>query len=125
MSWRDQKREVRRIVHRTMQIPAVYHGEEAIPVNIRLHTKFDAIGDDRSMGWAEMQVSRPRVIFMIEDGVEPQRGGVVFIQPGEAYFVDNVLPPDEISITAEVSRMTEQQLKRNGFPTLSPDEVAP
>lgn len=127
MSWRDQKREARRIVHDTMRIPAVYHGEEATPVNVRLHTKFAAIGDDRSMGWAEIQVTRPRVVFMLEDGVTPSRGGVVFIRPGEAYFVENVLPPDDITVTAEVTRMTTEQLRKNGFPTGLPedDEVEP
>lgn len=117
MSWRDQKREARRTVHRTMQIDAMYYGDGSpVPVRVRLHTKFDAIGDDRSMGWAEMQVTRPRVLFLVEDGIQPERGHVVYVQPGEAYQIDNTLPPDDITITAEVTRMTARQLQQAGLP---------
>lgn len=127
MSWRDQKREARRVVHETMQIQAMYHGDAGVvtPVNVRLHTKFDAIGDDRSMGWAEMQVARPRIIFMIEDGVRPKRNGIVFVQAGEAYSIDNVLPPDDITLTAEVTRMSTAQLIKAGLPTSPSDESEP
>lgn len=118
MSWREIKRDTKRIVHRTMQIPVTYvlDGSQT-PAKVRLHTKFDAIGDDRSMGWAEIQATRPRVVFLLEDGIKPSRGGIVFVQPGEAYYIENALPPDDIIMVAEVTKMTVAQLLQAGLPT--------
>lgn len=118
-NWREQKRQARRVVHETMLVEALYYitpGAEPSPVHVRIHTKFDAIGDDRSMGWAEIQSTKPRLIFMRSERT-PDRGCVVYVQPGEAYQIDNVLPPDDITITAEVTSMTKRQLEKAGLPT--------
>ena len=117
-SWRDQKREARRILHKTMEIESLYYVDGLEPINlpIRLHVKFDAIGDDRSMGWAEMQVERPRIVFLSDYGVSPKNGAVVYIQPGEAYQIDSVLPNHDITVTAEVTRMTKRQMERHNPP---------
>ena len=126
--WREQKREARRIVHDTMALDdSLYYSEAGatpVPVRVRLHTKFDAIGDDRSMGWAEIEAIRPRVIFLVDspDSVKPERGGIVFVQMGEAYEIDNTLPSDDITITAEVTRMTARQYKQAALPDDSDPE---
>jgi len=109
--WREQKREARRALHQTMQIEALYYptqGAEPETVHVRLHTKFDAIGDERSMGWAEIQSMKPRLIFLREEK-EPENGAIVWLQAGEAYRIDNTLPPDDITRTAEVTRLSYRQ----------------
>jgi len=121
--WREQKREARRIVHDVMHIPAKYYtspGASPADVRVRLHTKFTLIGDDRSMGWAEMQAVKPRLIFMRpeldEAGIELTRNAIVYLQPGEAYAIDNTLPPDDITVTAEVTLLSKKQYQDAGLP---------
>jgi hypothetical protein len=119
MSWREQKREARRIVHETMQIEAQYYssrGAAPTTVHVRLQTKFDLIGDNRSMGWAEMQAIKPRLVFMREEK-EPANGAIVWFQVGEAYRIDNTLKPDDITRTVEVTLLTPKQYAEEGLPT--------
>lgn len=124
MNWRQQKREARRTVHKVMKVAAQYYstkGATPVAIDVRVHTKFQAIGDDRSMGWPEMQEMRPTLIFMLDEldaaGIDLSRNAVVFVQPGEAYRVDNTLPPDDITVAAQVTRLTERQLVQEGLST--------
>lgn len=119
MNWREQKRSARDIVHEHMAVPCEYYaikGATAVPIRARLLLKFDALGDDRSMGWAEIQAMKPKLVFKASE-VEPVRGAVIYFQPGEAYRVDNLLPPDDQYITAEVTALTVRQLETEGLPT--------
>lgn len=119
MNWREQKRSARDIVHDHMAVPCDYYatkGAEAVRIRARLHLKFDALGDDRSMGWAEIQAMKPKLVFRASE-VDPARGAVIYFQPGEAYRVDNLLPPDDQYIIAEVSVLSTRQLEIEGLPT--------
>lgn len=122
MSWREQKREARHIVHDTMAFDMRYYKTQSstpVDVRVRLHTKFSQIGDDRSMGWAEREAIKPRLIFMkpeLPAGFTLERNAVVYVQPGEAYVLDNTLPSDDITITAEAVRMTPREYEKWGFP---------
>lgn len=95
-------------------------GAMPTPVRARLHTKFGQIGDDRSMGWAEIEAVKPRLIFMISDltamSVRIERNNIIYVDVGEAYNIDNTLPPDDITITAEVTRLSSKQYKDAGLP---------
>ena len=119
--WREQKREARRVVHDTFRFDALYYATPTaspIGVGVRLQTKFTQIGDDRSAGWAEMEAIKPRLIFLVEDltAGQPARNAVVYLQPGEAYFIDNTLPPDDITVTAEVVRVNKTEYTKMGLP---------
>lgn len=119
MNWRDQKRSAREVVHDHMAVPCSYYatkGGTAISIRARLHLKFDALGDDRSMGWAEIQAQKPKLVFKRSE-ITPARGAVVYFQPGEAYRIDNLLPPDDQYVTAEVTLLTTRQLESEGLPT--------
>lgn len=128
-AWREQKRAARRVVHDTMQIAALYYagsGATPVPVTVRLQTKFMQIGDDRSSGWAEVEAVAPRLIFMLPDlgaTVIDRNGIVLMLDPvtgattAEAYNIDNTLPPDDITMTAEVTRLTTRQFDTAGLPT--------
>lgn len=124
-SWREQKRIARRVVHDTMAIPALHYataGATAVAIRARLQTKFAQIGDDRSMGWAEREAVKPRLIFMLaqmeELGIVLNRNQIVYFQPGEAYNIDNLLPPDDITVTAEVTRLSRKQYQDAGLPAV-------
>ena len=102
-----------------MAVPCDYYatkGATAVPVRARLHLKFDALGDDRSMGWAEIQAMKPKLVFRTAE-LDPTRGAVVYFQPGEAYRIDNTLPPDDQYTIAEVTALTVRQLENEGLPT--------
>jgi hypothetical protein len=122
-AWREQKRQARRVVHNTMALDVLHYTEAGAmptPVRARLHTKFGQIGDDRSMGWAEMEAVKPRLIFMISDlaamSVQIERNNIIYVDIGEAYNIDNTLPPDDITITAEVTRLSRKQYQDAGLP---------
>ncbi|AEY69570.1 hypothetical protein AH2_00060 [Burkholderia phage vB_BceS_AH2] len=119
MNWREQKRAARQIVHDTMKVEARYYpprGAGYTTVHVRLHTKWGLIGDSRSMGWAEMEAIKPRLVFMREEQ-EPETGAVVWIAVGEAYRIDNTNPPDDIERIANVTRLTPKQYADAGLPT--------
>lgn len=106
-----------------MAIPALHYataGAAAVAIRVRLQTKFAQIGDDRSMGWAEREAVKPRLIFMLSEmtsaGIVLNRNQIVYFEPGEAYNIDNLLPPDDITVTAEVTRLSRKQYQDAGLP---------
>lgn len=124
--WREQKREARRVVHDTMAFDVLHYAEAGAtptPVRARLQTKFAQIGDDRSMGWAEIEAVKPRLIFMLDElavaGVKLDRNHIIYFQPGEAYNIDNLLPPDDITVTAETTRLSRKQYQEAGLPPVA------
>lgn len=90
-----------------MLVPALYIVGLSPPllVHIRVHTKFAALGDMKgtNFNYAERQDELPRLIFMRDEVMMPERGAVVSVELGEAYTVDHTDPPDGISITAFVT----------------------
>lgn len=115
---RDLKRQARKDLHQHMQIPALYlvpapagsssPYEAPLFVTVRLHLKFDAIGDMKGTNfhYAERHEPTPKIIFMRSEVNKPVRNAVIVIEAGEAYRVDNVLPPDDITVAAEVLRLS-------------------
>lgn len=109
--FRDIKREGRRDVHRELQVPALYiaaPGATPVGVTVRVHTKFDALGNQKGTNFhsAEMIERQPQIVFMRSEGVVPARNAIVSVEPGEAYRIGPVSPPDDITITAIVTALT-------------------
>lgn len=119
---REIKRKARMALHDAMQVAALYlletetPGEyDETPVDIRVHTQFDALGDLKGTNfqYAERVEVSPRLVFLIEQ-VTPVRGAIVSVELGEAYLVDHVQPPDDKFIIAEVTRLSA--VKAAGLP---------
>lgn len=104
-----------------MQVPAYYIPKDGVPqlVHVRIFTKFAPAGDlaGTNLSYAEIQEAEPRVLFMRDEVPMPAVGAIVSVEPGEAYCVDNVLPADDISITAEASRIRESETSSLPVPT--------
>lgn len=125
---RDIKRQARRDLHEHMLVPALYlvpaaapgTYEEPVNVTVRLHIKFDALGDMKGTNfhYAERQEVTPKIIFMRDQIDKPARHAVISVELGEAYRVDNILPPDDITVAAEVLRLSAAEAA--GLPL--PDE---
>lgn len=117
-SIRDIKRKARRDLHRKMRVPALYiagPGETPVLLHVRIHTKWDAASMDAGTGNGTM-VSRqsimPKILFMLdevaEEGARLRRKGVISVEPGEAYRLDNDEPEDDISVSWIVSALPKK-----------------
>lgn len=116
MSIRDIKRKARRDLHERAKVAAIYippvENPGEYPVNIRIHTKWDATTMDAQTLQGTM-VSRqsifPKILFMLDEleaqGVTLYRGGIISVEAGEAYRLDNAEPPDDISISYFVTQL--------------------
>lgn len=108
-SFRDIKRDARRVVHENMRVPALYIADPTkphltVPCMVRVHTRFGALGGMAGTNFhaAERHEALPQIIFWRDELPTPVRGALVSVEPGEAYRVDHVMPPDDQTITATV-----------------------
>lgn len=120
-SFRDHKRRARRQLHQRMNVPALFLmapdtlPEDAIPVTIRLHTKWDALGDQKgtSLNSAEMESLVPKAILMLDQlpfGVRDlPRTAILSVEIGEAYRIDHAEEPDDISVTVHIVRLSAEK----------------
>jgi hypothetical protein len=105
VGFRDIKREARRDLHRELEVPALYiatSGDTPVPVTIRIHSKWDALGDQKgtSFNSAERAERLPSIIFMRDQVPAPRRNAIVSVERGEAYQLGYTQPPDDLTITA-------------------------
>ena len=104
---RDIKRKARRDLHATMRVPAYYlapNSSDPVLLHIRIHSKWGATTMDtptNSGTLVERQSVFPKILFMLDEleaqGVSLVRKGIVSVEPGEAYRLDNSEPVDDIS----------------------------
>lgn len=109
MSFRAIKRKARRVLHQKMRVPAFYIVPgtlDQVPCYVRVHSEHKALGGVRgtSFAYAEREETSIEIIFMLNQ-VLPKRGGIVSVEPGEAYCIDHQETPDDITITARVTRL--------------------
>jgi len=112
--FRAIKRQARRQLHDMLSDPVWYFpAPDADPVatTVRVHLAFEVLGDLAGGGWAERQEVSPRIVFLLAD-VDPQRGGIVVTEDLGAYRVDNDLPADDLTVSAEVVRLTPGQVEQ-------------
>lgn len=110
-SFYEMKRRARRQLHDAMSVPAFYFADPKdktswVLVSVRVHYKFDPLGDMKgtNLEYAERQEVIPRLIFDNNE-ITPRNPAVVSVRHNEAYQVDNTLPPDDFTTTAEAPRM--------------------
>ena len=117
VSFRDIKRRARRQLHSRMADLVLYvptlQGQPR-PATARLHLSFDAMGEMRRAGFAEQQEYDPEIVFMASD-VVPRRDGCVITKDMGVWKVSNTMPPDDITITAEVVRLSDTQVRGLGW----------
>jgi hypothetical protein len=108
--FRDILRRGRRDVHQHMHVAALYivEGAEPLPCTVRVHNKFLALGDMKgtSFDYAEREDITPKLILWREEIPQPQRNAIISVEAGEAYQIDHIAPPDDLTITATVIRMS-------------------
>lgn len=119
-SIRDIKRKARRHLHKALRVPVLYYApvEDPVPVlmHVRLHTKWDATTMDSTRPNGTL-VSRqsimPKILFMLDEldtqEVRLRKKGIVSVEAGEAYRLDNDEPVDDISVSWIVSALRKEE----------------
>lgn len=120
ISIRDIKRKARRHLHKALRVPVLYYApvEDSVPVllHVRLHTKWDATTMDSTQAIGTL-VSRqsimPKILFMLDEldtqEVRLRKKGIVSVEAGEAYRLDNDEPVDDISVSWIVSALRKEE----------------
>jgi hypothetical protein len=113
-NWRDTLRPMRRIVHGTMNIPALYlraAGQTPQRVNVRLHRRFDTSAvDGVGEGYAGMLDMDPRLVFARNEVAMPERDSIVILSATEMYDVQSAEPPDDEYVKAHSRPMPASQM---------------
>ncbi len=106
--WRDTKRQMRRDVHGTMLVPAIYvaPGGEPKAVTVRPHVQFanSEIGG-AGEGFADLLDVQPRIRFDRREIDVPSKNAYVAVGPDEIYRVELSRPPDVTFIYANVVQL--------------------
>lgn len=118
-TFRDIKRQARQTIHNSLAEPALYFADETaapVAITVRLHLKFDALGEllTVSAGFADRQELTPRIVFWNRQ-VEPVRNAVVVTRDLGAFNIENPAQPDDVTTTAEVSKLTKSQVANFGW----------
>lgn len=119
MTFRDIKRRARQTIHDRLAEPALYFADQdatPVPVTVRLHLRFDALGEllTVSAGFADRQELTPRIIFM-NSQITPARDAILVTKDLGAYNIETDVAPDDITTTAEVSKISKGQITRFGW----------
>jgi len=122
LSTRDMKRRARVQLHERMSDPVIYietPASEHVGVLARLHLSFKEIGELLRGGFADRAEMTPSIVFMRQQAHVVRQGVVVTCDMG-AYRIDQVYPPDDITVTAEVIKLTDSQVVANGWDLNAP-----
>ncbi len=114
-SFREILRKGRRDLHDHMKVPALYiayDGATPIPMYVRDFTKFEDTGDmgSRNKGYATFAQITPRIIFMRNTLEDARHGAIFSIAPGEAYRVERTDPQNDITRTADVTPLSDEEM---------------
>lgn len=122
-TFRKHKRQARVQLHQALSEPALYlpeRDEDTRTVTVRLHLNFSLLGDllATRVGFGEVQEMTPRIVFLLSEG-RPQRDAYVVTEDMGAFYLDNIMDPDDTTITAMVSQVLPETAYRFGWdPTL-------
>lgn len=100
-SFADAKKLVRRTVHKTFAVPALYQADSVstpVACKARWHSKIEKTGDLDNEGWAQVIEGIDRVIFDVDEATTlgVSRGGkIIFPDLGNiAFELDTQEDPD-------------------------------
>ena len=121
MGLREIKTKARTSLHNAMRVPAAYYATPAtapVLVNVRVHSKMVQQGDLKgtNLNYAEREEIAPKLVFDRSEVANPPRNGLVIISATEGYRIGQTEPPDGITITAEVSRLSASDLAGKTLP---------
>ena len=119
---RDLKRRARIQLHERMSDVCIYlQTPVSAPVGIlvRLHTSLSRVGELLRGGFADREEIGPQMIFLSSQ-VVPKHGAIIVTKDMGAWRVETTQPPDDITISAEVVKLTPSQVSANGWDANQP-----
>lgn len=125
MSIADIQAAARRSLHDNMSRIASYYQADGTLVglaHIRVVENPIKTGDlaGTNLAYAEVQEVRTRLILDREElatlGVSISRNDFLVMSATRGYMLDNVLPPDGMTVSAEVTRMSNSELAGKTLP---------
>lgn len=120
MSIRDLRDRSRRSLHTALAVAAVcvdLDTEEATACSVRVHHRTQAFGDMAGFDYApaERVTTVPEIVVLAEE-VTPKRGMVFSLAADEAYEVETVMPRNGITVTTQVTRMSQAKIDAANLP---------
>lgn len=119
-TFRDIKRKARQRLHSRLSEPVVYvrdagkPSEVKVSLKVRLHLNFVQVGELLRGGYADMEELNPTVVFM-SGGAAPVEKAIVVTRDFGAWRIVLVKPPNDITVSAEVVRLTDRQILELGW----------
>ena len=117
MDHRAHKRRARKALHERLADRVLYLESPTGAARwalVRLHQRSAVAGELLRGGYAEAHEVVPKAVFLAE-AVEPARGALIVTRDMGVWRVDSVMPDDDITVTAEVVRVTDNQLAALGM----------
>lgn len=112
-TFRQIKRQARTTLHQRLSEQVIYRFDgQTSHKDVRLHLSFENVGELLRGGFAEMPEVTPTVIFL---GFTPAKNAIVVTEDMGAWRVDVVMPPNDITVSAEVVKLTESQAVKEGL----------
>jgi len=115
----EQLNRGRRVLHDYMQRPALcfdhprQDDDAGKRISVRVHDHYLRLGDLKgtNFNYAEVEEDVPTIIFMRDElaakGITLKRNMIVSVEPGLAYRIATIKPPNGITITSTVARLDE------------------
>lgn len=97
-----------------MSVPALYivGGGEPLPVTVRIHDKFSAVGDIPGLETSRMRDEQILVRVWRTDELKlPRRGAIVSVEAGRAFQLGDAQPADGDTIDVVAVRLTASEAK--------------
>ena len=121
MGLREIKTAARRALHQRMRVPASYYETPSSTprlIYVRVHSEMVEHGDLKgtNLNYAEVKEIAPTLVFEREEVAIPAVKGLVIISATEGYRIGPCEPADGITIKAEVSRLSAQDLAGKTLP---------
>lgn len=118
---RHIRNKARRDLHVAMQVPAYYYEGKVedgyFPITVRLNSKPQDVGDIQGTGFNYATINETaNIAKFLRDELTPIRNAIISVAPDEAYAVDNVFPPNGITIFAEVKRLSAAECAGLDYP---------
>jgi len=119
-TFRDIKRKARLTLHSRLGEPVIYVRDAGLPTEVqvsmtaRLHLNFEQIGDLLRGGFAEREEISPTIVFLT-GGSRPVEKAIVVTKDMGAWRVALVKPANDITISAEVVKLTDKQVGDLGW----------
>lgn len=112
-TFRQLKRQARTTLHQRLSDRVIYVTDAGTSYkDVRLHLSFENVGELLRGGFAEMPEVTPTVIFL---GFTPVKNAIVVTEDMGAWQIDVVMPPNDITASAEVVKLTDSQAIKEGL----------